>query len=65
MNGTPADGYEFYDHENEKTQGTVHLFVAKDTGFPLRIEMVDPRGAGVLHLTYAPIPGPAHPAHPP
>ncbi|MGH9551402.1 MAG: hypothetical protein ACRD3W_18600, partial [Terriglobales bacterium] len=60
VNGTPADGYEFYDHENEKTQGTVHLFVAKDTGLPLRIEMVDPSGAGGIQMNYGALTGPAN-----
>ena len=60
VNGTMADGYEFYDHENEKTQGTVHLFVAKDTGLPLRIEMVDPSGAGGIQMNYGPLTGPAN-----
>ncbi len=60
VNGTMADGYEFYDHENEKTQGTVHLFVAKDTGLPLRIEMIDPSGAGGVQMNYGPLTGPAN-----
>ena len=60
VNGTMADAYEFYDHENEKTQGTVHLFVAKDTGLPLRIEMVDPSGAGGIQMNYGPLTGPAN-----
>ncbi len=60
VNGAMADGYEFYDHENAKTQGTVHLFVAKDTGLPLRIEMVDPSGAGGIQMNYGPLTGPAN-----
>ncbi len=60
VNGTMADGYEFYDNENAKTQGTVHLFVAKDTGLPLRIEMVDPSGAGGIQMNYGPLTGPAN-----
>ncbi len=57
VNGTMADGYEFYDHENEKTQGTVHLFVAKDSGLPLRIELADPSGAGGIQMNYGPLIG--------
>ena len=60
VNGAMADGYEFYDHENAKTQGTVHLFVAKDTGLPLRIEMIDPSGAGGIQMNYGPLTGPAN-----
>jgi hypothetical protein len=47
VDGRIADGYEFYAYDNEKTQGTVHLFVAKDTGLPLRIEMAIPTPAAV------------------
>jgi hypothetical protein len=60
VNGTMADGYEFYSHDNEKTQGTVHLFVARDTGLPLRIELVDPNGAGGIQMNYGPLTGPAN-----
>ncbi len=50
--GTMADGYEFHSYDNEKTQGTVHLLVAKDTGLPLRLELLDPRGAGGIQMNY-------------
>jgi hypothetical protein len=60
VNGATADGYEFYSYENQKTQGTVHLFVAKDTGLPLRIELVDPSGAGGVQMNYGPLTGPAN-----
>jgi hypothetical protein len=60
VNGTMADGYEFYSYDNEKTQGTVHLFVARDTGLPLRIELVDPNGAGGIQMNYGPLTGPAN-----
>ena len=60
VNGAMADGYEFYSYDNEKTQGTVHLFVARDTGLPLRIELVDPNGAGGIQMNYGPLTGPAN-----
>ena len=60
VNGAMADGYEFYSYDNQKTQGTVHLFVAKDTGLPLRIEMGDPNGAGSIQMNYGPLTGPAN-----
>ena len=60
VNGAMADGYEFYSYDNQKTQGTVHLFVAKDTGLPLRIEMVAPNGAGGIQMNYGPLTGPAN-----
>jgi outer membrane lipoprotein-sorting protein len=60
VNGTMADGYEFYDYENAKTQGTIRLFVAKDTGLPLRIEMADSSGVGGIQMNYAPLTAPAN-----
>ena len=60
VNGAMADGYEFYSYDNLKTQGTVHLFVAKDTGLPLRIELVAPNGAGGIQMNYGPLTGPAN-----
>jgi hypothetical protein len=60
VNGVMADGYEFYSYDTQKTQGTVHLLVAKDTGLPLRIEMVDPNGAGGIQMNYGPLTGPAN-----
>jgi hypothetical protein len=57
VNGAMADGYEFYSYDNQKTQGTVHLFVAKDTGLPLRIELADPGGAGGIQMNYGPLIG--------
>ena len=65
VNGAMADGYEFYSYDNQKTQGTVHLFVAKDTGLPLRIELVDPNGAGGVQMNYGPLTGPANIEIPP
>ena len=60
VNGATADGYEFYSYDNQKTQGTVHLFVAKDTGLPLRIELADAGGAGGIQMNYGPLSGPAN-----
>jgi hypothetical protein len=60
VNGAAADAYEFYSYDNQKTEGTVHLFVAKDTGLPLRIELVDPNGAGGIQMNYGPLTGAAN-----
>ncbi|MGC2184718.1 MAG: hypothetical protein WA637_15685 [Terriglobales bacterium] len=60
VSGTMADGYEFYDYENAKTQGTIRLFVAKDTGLPLRIEMADSSGVGGIQMNYVPLTDPAN-----
>jgi len=59
VNATMADGYEFYSYDNEKTQGTVHLFVSKDTGMPLRIEMSDPNSGNGIQMNYSQLTGPA------
>jgi hypothetical protein len=45
VNGQAAAAYEFYAYDNEKTQGAIHLLVAKDSGLPLRLEMGNPRQA--------------------
>ena len=47
----------FYSYDNQKTQGTVHLFVARDTGLPLRLELADPGGAGGIQMNYGPLTG--------
>jgi hypothetical protein len=60
VNGTMADGYEFYSYDNQKTQGTVHLFVAKDTGLPLRVEMVDVGGGGGIQMNYSELTSPVN-----
>ena len=52
VDGKAADGYEFYAYD-EKTQGTVHLYMAKDTGLPLRIEMGDPNSGGGVQMNYS------------
>jgi hypothetical protein len=57
LNGAIADGYEFYSYDNQKTQGTLHLFVARDTGLPLRLELADPGGAGGIQMNYGPLTG--------
>jgi hypothetical protein len=57
VNATMADGYEFYSYDNEKTQGTVHLFVSKDTGMPLRIEMSDPNSGNGIQMNYSQLTG--------
>ncbi len=60
VNGAMADEYEFYSYDNPKTQGTVHLCVAKDSGLPMRIEMVDSGGAGGIQMNYSQLTVPAN-----
>jgi hypothetical protein len=53
IDGTPHAAYEFYVRGNQnRLQGPVHLYVAKDTGLPRRIEMTDPQGHGSMQMNY-------------
>ena len=52
VNGQAAAAYEFYAYDNEKTQGTIHLLVAKDTGLPLRLEMGNPQAGQTMKMDY-------------
>jgi len=53
VDGTPHAGYEFYVRDNQnRMQGPVRLYVAKDTGLPKRIEMTDPQGHGTMVMNY-------------
>jgi hypothetical protein len=53
LDGAPHTGYEFYvrDAQN-RLQGPVRFYVAKDTGLPKRIEMTDPQGRGSMQMNY-------------
>jgi len=51
--GIPATAYEFFVREGEQFQGPVRLLIAKSTGLPLRIDMVNPQMGGSVHLTYS------------
>jgi hypothetical protein len=53
--GTPATAYEFYTRSGDRLQGPVRLYVAKDSGLPLRVEMTDPQGRGSMHMDYTDI----------
>jgi hypothetical protein len=52
VEGVAVTGYEFYVHENGKAQGPMQMFVAKDSGLPVRIGMNDPRGQGGMTMDY-------------
>jgi hypothetical protein len=52
VNGQAAAAYEFYAYDNQKTQGTIHLLVAKDTGLPLRLEMGNPQAGQTIKMDY-------------
>jgi hypothetical protein len=53
VNGQAAAAYEFHAYDNEKTQGTIHLLVAKDTGLPLRLEMGNPQAGQTMKMDYS------------
>ncbi|HVO80309.1 MAG TPA: hypothetical protein VMT28_06240 [Terriglobales bacterium] len=55
VEGTPATAYEFYAREEGRLQGPVRLYIAKDSGLPLRVEMTDPQGHGSMHMDYVDI----------
>jgi len=53
IDGAPHTAYEFYVHDNQnRMQGPVRLYVAKDTGLPKRIEMTDQQGHGTMQMNY-------------
>jgi hypothetical protein len=60
VDGRAATAYEFYAYDNEKTQGMVHLYVAKDSGLPLRIEMGDPSAGGGMQMNYGELTSPVN-----
>lgn len=53
IDGAPHTAYEFYVRDNQnRRQGPVRLYVAKDTGLPKRIDMTDPQGHGSMQMIY-------------
>jgi hypothetical protein len=53
IEGAPHAAYEFYVRDNQnRLQGPVRLYVAKDIGLPKRIEMTDPQGHGSMQMNY-------------
>jgi hypothetical protein len=53
VEGKAASAYEFYAYDSERTQGTVHMLIAKDTGLPLRLSLSDPQSRGAIQMDYA------------
>jgi hypothetical protein len=51
VDGVAVTGYEFF-VEDGKFQGPLQMYVAKETGLPLRIAMSDPRAGGGMHMDY-------------
>ncbi len=46
MDGTPVSAYEFYVKEKDQFHGPMHMYVGKESGLPMRIEMLDPQMRG-------------------
>ena len=52
LDGAAVTAYEFFVRENGKFQGPMQLFIAKDSGLPVRMAMNDPRAGGGMHMDY-------------
>jgi len=52
INGVAVTKYEFYAHSNGKTNGPIHLSIAKGTGLPARLEMSDPGTQNGMTMDY-------------
>ncbi len=52
VNGTAVTAYDFYANDSSGSHGPMRLFIAKDTGLPLRIHMDDPGGHGSMDMDY-------------
>lgn len=52
VDGVAATAYEFFVRQDGRYQGPMQLFIAKDSGLPLRIAMNDPRAGGGMHMDY-------------
>ena len=52
IDGVEAATYEFYVHENGKFMGPMRMHIAKDSGLPLRIEMMAQGMPGTMHMDY-------------
>lgn len=46
LDGTSVAAYEFYVKEKDQFHGPMHMYVAKESGLPMRIEMSDPQMRG-------------------
>jgi hypothetical protein len=53
VNGTATTAYEFYANDGKGPQGPIRLYVAKDSGLPLRVHMDDPGGRGSMDMDYS------------
>jgi len=52
LEGVSVTGYEFFVNEGGRFHGPVQLFVAKDSGLPMRIGMSEARAGGSMRMDY-------------
>ena len=52
LDGVTVTGYEFYVQENGRAQGPMQMFIAKDSGLPMRIGMNEPRMGASMKMDY-------------
>jgi len=52
LDGIAVTSYEFYVRQNGRFQGPMQLYVAKETGLPMRIGMNDPQSRGGMQMDY-------------
>ena len=52
LDGVAVTSYEFFVHQDGRFQGPVQMYVAKDTGLPVRIGMSDARAGGGMQMDY-------------
>ena len=46
LDGVPVTSYQFYVQDKDQFHGPMHMYVAKETSLPMRIEMTDARMRG-------------------
>ena len=52
LDGVSVTAYEFYVRQGGKFQGPLQMYIAKDSGLPMRIGMNDARSGGGMQMDY-------------
>ncbi len=52
LDGVNVTGYEFYVSQGGKSQGPIQMYIAKDSGLPVRLGMSDARVGGGMQMDY-------------
>ncbi len=53
IDGVPVTSYEFYVQEGGQFHGPIQMYVAKESGLPMRIGMNDPSSGGSMRMDYS------------